>query len=259
MLPAARLEVLPLQLQSPLRPRTAALALIAAGALTAGLVGATTSTAHAASGLHYQRGYSVQGSWLCYGWSNGLYHCTQHWTRSGGRLISENPGWVPNYGVTSRVTTSAVKKTTTTTHVTTYTAGFYAATPRSLSQWAWTGHSAYPEPWGTYQGYSWGWCTSGAAMLAHDNVSRLGNAAAWTRNAAARGLPTGYTPRAGATVVFQPGVQGASSAGHVGHVVAVYRNGWFLVAETAFWWNGGGFGRVSYRYAHAGAGVSFIY
>lgn len=96
-------------------------------------------------------------------------------------------------------------------------------------------------------------------MMAHDNVSGLGYAASWARNAAARGMATGWAPRAGATVVFQPGVQGASGAGHVAHVVAVYSNGWFLIAETAFWWNGGGFGRVSYRYAHTGWGVNFIY
>src|SRR5690349_4231937 len=53
------------------------------------------ATADASSGLHYTRGYSVQGSWLCYGWSTGTYHCTQHWHRSGGRLISDNPSWVP--------------------------------------------------------------------------------------------------------------------------------------------------------------------
>jgi surface antigen len=96
-------------------------------------------------------------------------------------------------------------------------------------------------------------------MMAHDYVGGLGYAASWTRHAAARGMATGYSPRAGATVVFQPGVQGASGEGHVGHVITVYSNGWFLLAETAFWFNGGGFGRVSYRYAHAGSGVSFIY
>jgi surface antigen len=245
-----------LQLHFPLRPRTTTLTLLVAGALATGLTGISATTAHAATGLHYQRGYSVQGSWLCYGWANGAYHCTQRWIRSSGRLISENPAWVPNDGATTRPTSRA---TTTTTHATTYAAGYYSVAPSGISQWAWTGHGSYTQPRGTYQGYGWGWCTSGAAMLAHDYVGGLGNAAAWTRNARARGMATGYTPRAGATAVFQPGVQGASYEGHVAHVVAVYRNGWFLVAETAFWWNGGGFGRVSYRYAHAGYGVSFIY
>jgi surface antigen len=66
-------------------------------------------------------------------------------------------------------------------------------------------------------------------------------------------------PRANATVVFQPGVQGAGGAGHVAHVVAVYPGGWFLVSEMNFYWNGGGWARVDYRYAHMGSGVSFIY
>jgi surface antigen len=220
------------------------------------MVSMTAPTAHAAStSLRYQRGYSVQGSWLCYGWSNGAFHCTQRWHRSGGHLVSDNPGWVPNGGSSSARTSSTTHHSST---VNTFTTSFSSA-PRGISAWAWTGHGSYSEPRGAFQGYSWGWCTSGAAMMAHDNVSGLGNAASWTRNAAARGMATGYVPRAGATVVFQPGVQGASSGGHVGHVVAVYSNGWFLLAETAFWWNGGGFGRVSYRYAHAGSGVSFIY
>ena len=251
-----------MQLPLPLtRPQTAIATLIVAGALATGVAGVTTSPAQAAAGLHYRRGYSVQSGWLCYGWANGAYHCTAHWHRSGSRLISDHPAWVPNVGATATrtVTYSTVRRATSTRTATrTYAMG-YSSRPAHVSQWAWTGHYAYTEPYGSYQGYSWGWCTSGAAMLAHDYVGRLGNAADWTRNAAARGMPTGYAPRAGATVVFQPGVQGASGGGHVGHVVAVYSNGWFLLAETAFWWNGGGFGRVSYRYAHAGAGVSFIY
>jgi len=39
----------------------------------------------------------------------------------------------------------------------------------------------------------------------------------------------------------------------------VYPGGWFLVSEMNFFWNGGGWGRVDYRFAHAGSGVSFIY
>ena len=55
--------------------------------------------AHAAAGgLRYAHGYSVQGSWLCYGWSNGTFHCTQRWHRGGGRLVSDNPAWVPSTG-----------------------------------------------------------------------------------------------------------------------------------------------------------------
>ncbi|MEO7001635.1 MAG: CHAP domain-containing protein, partial [Ktedonobacterales bacterium] len=72
--------------------------------------------------------------------------------------------------------------------------------------------------------------------------------------------PRGYTPRAGATVVFAPGDQGASSGGHYGVVVAVARGGyWFLISEMNFTWRGAGFARVSYRYVHVDRGVSFIY
>ena len=69
---------------------------------------AAPTPARASTWLRYERGYSVQGSWLCYAWSSGTYHCTQHWYRaSNDRLISTNSGWVPNYGSDSVHTTSA--------------------------------------------------------------------------------------------------------------------------------------------------------
>lgn len=247
-----------MQLQLTRRPHATLGVLLVAGALATGVAGLSSPAAHAAPSFRYQRGYSVQNGWLCYGWASGAYHCTEHWYISGGHLVSTNPAWVPNYGGSATTSRPSASRATS-APVQTYSAGFFSTAPGNISQWAWTGHASYPEPGGNFQGYSWGWCTSGAALLAHDYVGGLGYAANWTRNAAARGMATGYTPRAGATVVFQPGVQGASSGGHVGHVVAVYSNGWFLVAETAFWWNGGGYGRISYRYAHAGYGVSFIY
>jgi surface antigen len=62
-----------------------------------------------------------------------------------------------------------------------------------------------------------------------------------------------------ASVVFHGGAQGAGGAGHVAHVEAVYPGGWFLVSEMNFYWNGGGWGYVDYRFAHEGWGVVFIY
>jgi len=75
----------------------------------AGVLGATliatqiggAPVASAAPALRYVPGYSVQGSWLCYGWTGhtyNIYHCTQHWHRAGNRLVSDNPAWVPNIG-----------------------------------------------------------------------------------------------------------------------------------------------------------------
>jgi surface antigen len=87
----------------------------------------------------------------------------------------------------------------------------------------------------------------------------LGNGKDWTRNAKARGYPTGETPVVGATVVFQPGVEGASALGHVGHVEEVLTGGWFVISEMNFYWNGGGWGRVDYRYVQMEPGVSFVY
>ena len=73
------------------------LLLLAPLALLAALVAtsAPAPTAHAAAArLTYHRGYAIEGSWLCYGWANGAYHCTQH--HNGTHSL--NPSWVPNYG-----------------------------------------------------------------------------------------------------------------------------------------------------------------
>lgn len=228
------------------------------------LEGGAPSEAHAAAALQYRAGYSVQDGWLCYGWDNGTYHCTQHWSTANGQYVSGNSSWVPNVGSTSAAAPAA--QTSTMAYDAPTNGGGAGSAPSNIqpapagiSQWASTGIPSQAEPYGTFQGYSWGYCTSGAALLAHDNVANLGNAEDWTRNAAARGMATGTTPQVGATVIFQPNVQGAGGLGHAAHVVAVYSGGWFEVEDTDFVFAGGGFGRLSFRYAHSGAGVSFIY
>lgn len=124
------------------------------------------------------------------------------------------------------------------------------------------GYSSYgvSEPANDYYYWAFGQCTWWAQHQRGDeNLRHMGNALYWAGSAKARGYRVGGTPAVNATVVFQPGVQGAGGAGHVAHVVKVYSGGWFLVSEMNFYWNGGGWGRVDYRYAHSGSGVSFIY
>ena len=113
---------------------------------------------------------------------------------------------------------------------------------------------------GGYYYWAFGQCTWWAQYKKqNENLTHMGSAMYWAAGAAARGYRTGSAPAAGATVVFQAGVQGAGGYGHVAHVVAVYPGGWFLVSEMNFYVNGGGWGRVDYRYAHTGWGVTFIY
>src|SRR5258708_4211212 len=46
---------------------------------------------------YWKPGYYLDNGWLCYGWANGAYHCTQHWHRdASGTLVSDHPAWVPN-------------------------------------------------------------------------------------------------------------------------------------------------------------------
>jgi len=143
-----------------------------------------------------------------------------------------------------------------------------------------TAEAATISQWAMPGGYRWGWvntdpadrygnqaahqygfgtCTWGAAYLARHNAYGLGGARYWTYNASRHGLRTGTIARLNATAVFQPGVQGAGGGGHVAHVVQVINSYWFVVRDMNFYWNGGGWNRWSYRYAHVGPGVSFIY
>ena len=124
------------------------------------------------------------------------------------------------------------------------------------------GHPSFKvnRPANGFYWWAFGQCTWWAQYKRQDeNLRRMGNARYWAAGAASRGYRVGHTPRAGATVVFQPGVEGAGGAGHVAHVEKVYPGGWFLVSEMNYYWNGGGWGRVSYRFAYVRSGVSFIY
>ena len=100
--------------------RIARNALIVAGALGATVVGAAAAAPAQAHGadLWYHSGYQVEGSWYCYGWSSGEYHCTQHWYRTGNGIVSTNTAWVPNYGastVSAPVSHAVSKKSTVVT------------------------------------------------------------------------------------------------------------------------------------------------
>ena len=89
---------------------------------------------------------------------------------------------------------------------------------------------------------------------------KLGVSHTWPANAPKYGLSVGSQPAVGATVIFQPGVEGAGGTGHAGHVEAVLGGGWFIISEMNFYWNGGGFGKVdSPLRCTSTSGVSFIY
>lgn len=240
----------------------AAAATLAGGILATGGGGVPTSQAAPLSFHYTAPGYSLQSGWLCLDtrFSNGYttLHCTQRYHRAGAFLVSDDQRWVPGrmYVGGASVRGGAPAPA----------AGGIAPAPRGISQWAYTGRGAFRQ-WDVFAfrgnksalTYAWGNCTWGAAYLARDNVAFLGNAQDWLANARRRGLPTGYAPRVGATVTFAPGVQGAGSLGHVAHVLAVYAGGWMLVEEENFYWNGGGYDMMSFRYAHTGPGVAFIY
>ena len=210
---------------------------------------------------------------------NATAHCTRAWSLDAdGQPLSASQDWVPTISDGSDVSrrhahTSALPAATATlARERRLAAPPPPPPPAPPSSWqptggynAWgpvPGHPGYAasdfagDPWSQYFGV----CTWYAWSRAQgEPLMRMGNAAQWAWNAGHYGLRTGTTPAVGATAVFQPGVEGAGGGGHVAHVEAVLGGGWFIVSEMNFGLNGGGWGRVDWRYAYAAPGVSFIY
>lgn len=214
-------------------------------------------------------------------------HCTTNWhVDANGTLISDDSTWAPNpsgewpelddaapvplpHTQVVVVTRHALKVTqhrSNTSRTGSAGASNGGASYSSGAYGAWTpvpGHPSYgmSDFGGDPYSGSFGVCTW-YAWYRHQSESalmKLGMADSWARNAPSHGLSVGSSPRVGATAVFQPGVQGAGGSGHVGHVEAILSGGWFIISEMNFTWNGGGWGRVDWRYVHVGSGVSFIY
>lgn len=230
------------------------------------------------------------------GYSTGdaTVHCTRLWhVDAQGRLISDSPAWVPNptgawptspYDYLPdadviradrpaytpppkpRVTHSNVR---TSRPSSSHGSSAPPAPPAPVAPsggynpWAPVpGHPSYGmadfagDPWSAYFGvctwYAW-YRHQGEPLL------KMGNAASWPSVAPSYGLHVGTTPVVGATAIFQPGVEGADGGGHAAHVEQVLGGGWFIISEMNFTWNGGGWGRVDWRYVYMAPGVSFIY
>lgn len=271
------------------KPSQALLSLALLGGVALSTGGAALPSSAHAEDLT-QTWLTLDRPWLCRIWTTSsrvVRHCTTHWyLDNSGNLVSGDPSWVPvdsatdlsdialawphDYSSLGRVrltpqppTVKVRRQVTHKTHasasVSTWSS--YSSGPFSL----WTpppGHPAYalPDYSGDPDARYYGFCTWYAQYRRQSEpLIALGNAWQWAYNASAHGLRVGYTPAVGATAVFQPGVFGAGSGGHVAHVEAVYSGGWFMISEMNMDWNGGGFGRVSFRYVHVASGVSFIY
>ena len=254
-----------------------ALALLGGLALTAG--GPVSRPADAQPGLAAQIWLTVDRPYLCQitvAPPTFVRRCTTQWYMdNAGNLVSDDPTWasilaaadtgaLPTRPLGLRgvraLTTPApkpaqqsIRQSPPVVLMVTGPYGLWTPPP---------GHPAYslPDFANDPNAAFYGSCTWYAAYRRADEpLVRLGDAAQWAWNATKFGLRVGATPAVGATVVFQPGVLGASAGGHVGHVEAIYTGGWFLISEMNMAWNGGGFGRVSFRYAQVLPGVSFVY
>lgn len=223
-----------------------------------------------------------------------MTRCTTRWhVDSSMRLLTDDAAWAPNpageWPVASDLlafertahqtaaqshTQKAIvrRKTTITARTITYAR---PATSASSATGGATGATGGYNPWAPVPGHptysmgdfagdpyasSFGVCTW-YAWYRHQSepLASFGSAINWISAARNHGLSVGSQPAVGATVVFSPGVEGAGGTGHVGHVEAVLGGGWFMISEMNFYWNGGGWGRVDYRYVYVRSGVNFIY
>ena len=106
--------------------------------------------------------------------------------------------------------------------------------------------------------FYWGQCTWWAAHVRPDIGAKMsGNAGNWISVAQHNpSLTTSTSPKVDAIVVFPPGVAGAWSSGHVGHVVAVAPDGQsFRIDEMNFVAPG----VVSQRVLKVDSRIVFIY
>jgi surface antigen len=233
-----------------------------AGLVTLALVGALVATGLTvatplASGE--AQGVAVGGSGLLgipISFNQANQAPTGHWVAViGAQPSQQDIGGGAGPGVTAPGSAglSVTSKHVTMNKTSSTTASSGQVSPPPLSPWPPTYafaavpgyHSFTVYGSGGYYSWAFGQCTWWAQNKRRDeNLQRMGNAQYWAGGARARGYTVSSTPRAGSTVA---------------HVEKVYPNGWFLISEMNFYWNGGGWGKVDYRLAHAGGGVQFIY
>ncbi len=221
-------------------------------------------TATGASAAGRTPGWTIEQGMLCYTWPDHHWACTGHWHRSGAALISERPDFVPSKGGSAPAPAGPPalpapapsgcsgglrwapggipKESCSSSQAAPYggALSLWKVPPAPFDRVYSPPTAQYPAMWGY-----WPSCTWWAYEMRPDYSP---------------GKTNYRDPRVGATIRYAPGVLGASSAGHVGHVVAVYDNGWILSAEMNFYWRGGGAGKVVFRFvpAHA-AGVTYVY
>jgi hypothetical protein len=156
---------------------------------------AAPTTASAATWLRFHRGYSVQGSWLCYGWSSGTYHCTQHWYKSNGRYISLNARWVPSQGAVAALPVTHAPVTHTTV---THKAVTHASAPAPASKTASSGsvQGMIKSVFGAYAGQALrvAACESGYNPSAYNRSSGASGVFQFLHSTWATTAYAGYSP-----------------------------------------------------------------
>jgi surface antigen len=90
-------------------------------------------------------------------------------------------------------------------------------------------------------------------------VSWSGNADQWVAGARGAGWNVSQTPHVPSIIVLMPGVQGASSYGHVAVVESMVNSTTVHTSNMNWYANGGGFDVESYQDFTVGSGVYFIW
>nr|BBH94622.1 hypothetical protein KTA_28210 [Thermogemmatispora argillosa] len=150
----------------------------------------------------------------------------------------------------------------------TYQIGPQAATATAVTQDGYdNGPLHYPGlPWQPTEGdlnrFAYGQCTYWANLRYHELtgywVPWQGDAYQWVAGAEQYGWIVSSQPHVPSIIVLQPGVQGASSYGHVAVVERINPDG-SVYTSNYNWYANGGWNRLSYATFYPGRGVAFVW
>jgi surface antigen len=110
--------------------------------------------------------------------------------------------------------------------------------------------------------FAYGQCTYWANLRYHELtgywVPWQGDAYQWVAGAEQYGWIVSSQPHVPSIIVLQPGVQGASSYGHVAVVERINPDG-SVYTSNYNWYANGGWNRLSYATFYPGPGVAFVW
>jgi surface antigen len=162
--------------------------------------------------------------------------------QTGGSLVNNQSG---NMSLVAQATATAVFHK--------QTDGFDPSASSGVTTTSGTGSLNWPVGQCTY------WANQRYHALTGVWVAWNGNAWQWKNGAVAAGWHVSQTPHVPSIIVLYPGVQGASSYGHVAVVEKLINSTTVYTSNMNWYANGGGWNTLSYVDFTTGSGVWFVW